>query len=165
MRVGRILARIGSGLAAGAAATWIMNQLTTALYEREDPVAREREDSAREGKTAYGTAAERLARARGRELDDAERKKYGSLIHWALGIGAGGAYLALEDTLPGPWMVKGLVYGTGFWLLADELANPLLGLTRGPLAFPWQTHGRALAGHLVFGAVTAAVVSGLDDFA
>ena len=34
----------------------------------------------------------------------------------------------------------------------------LLGLTPGPTHFPWQTHARGLAGHLMFGAVADATM-------
>lgn len=45
----------------------------------------------------------------------------------------------------------------------DEGAVYALGLTPGPANFPWQTHARGLAGHLVFGAVTDATLSLLED--
>ena len=47
----------------------------------------------------------------------------------------------------------------------DELLNPVLGLTPGPLAFPWQTHARGLGGHLAFGVATELVLEGLDRVA
>ncbi|MCA1673436.1 MAG: DUF1440 domain-containing protein, partial [Actinobacteria bacterium] len=59
----------------------------------------------------------------------------------------------------------GLAFGTGFSLLVDELMNPLLGLTPGPRAFPWQAHARGLGGHLAFGATTELVLEGFDRVA
>jgi hypothetical protein len=47
-------------------------------------------------------------------------------------------------------------------MMVDELLNPVLGLTPGPLAFPWQTHARGLGGHLAFGLTTELVLEGLD---
>ena len=138
---------------AGAIATWVMGQVTTALYEREDRTAREREDAAREGKTAYGVAAEKAAALTGRELSEEERQRYGSAIHWALGVGTGALYGALRPRLDTASVGGGLLFGTAFWLLMDETVTPATGLTKGPTAFPWQTHARGLAGHFVFGAV------------
>jgi hypothetical protein len=44
----------------------------------------------------------------------------------------------------------------------DETLTPALGLTPGPDAFPWQTHARGLAGHLVFGTVANGVLATLQ---
>jgi uncharacterized membrane protein YagU involved in acid resistance len=52
---------------------------------------------------------------------------------------------------------SGIAYGAAFWLLMDEAALTLLGLTPPPKEFPWQTHVRGLAGHLVLGATIEAV--------
>jgi uncharacterized membrane protein YagU involved in acid resistance len=38
----------------------------------------------------------------------------------------------------------------------DEAALTLMGLTPPPKNFPWQTHARGLAGHLVLGATIEA---------
>lgn len=93
----------------------------------------------------------RAVDAAGQELSEDERKKYGSAIHWGLGVGAGAVYGALRDRVPGADWGNGLLFGTAFWALIDEGANTALGLTPGPSRFPWQTHARGLAGHLVFG--------------
>ncbi|MGI9091135.1 MAG: hypothetical protein ACR2GG_08540, partial [Gemmatimonadaceae bacterium] len=49
------------GAIAGIAATWVMGKATAYLYEHEDKAARQQEDEARGGKTAYGVAAEKAA--------------------------------------------------------------------------------------------------------
>ena len=48
----------------------------------------------------------------------------------------------------------GIPFGAAFWLLADEISVPLLGLSKGPTEYPVSTHAYALASHLVYG-VTA----------
>ena len=40
--------------------------------------------------------------------------------------------------------------------------NPVLGLTPGPMAFPWQAHARGLAGHLAYGVTSNAVLDAVD---
>ena len=125
------------GAIAGLVATWIMGKVTTAIYEREDASAREREDDVRSGKTAYGVAAEKAARLAGTELSDDERARYGGAIHWALGIGAGAIYGALRPRSERASLAGGLLFGGAFWLLMDETLTPALGLTPGPTAFPW----------------------------
>lgn len=157
-----ISADLVRGALAGAAATWLMGKTTAYLYEQEPKPAREAEDQARGGKTAYGVAAEKVASAAGQELSDEQRKQAGSAIHWALGAGAGAVYGLMQGRVPGADAGAGLLFGTGFWLLVDEGANAVLGLTPGPSAFPWETHARGLAGHLVFGLATHAVLGALE---
>lgn len=123
---------------------------------------RQAEDEARGNKTAYGVAAEKVAGAIGKDLSAEERKRYGSAIHWGLGAGAGAVYGVLRDRLPGAEAGHGLLFGTAFWAVVDEGANAALGLTPGPTRFPWQTHARGLAGHLVFGVATDAALHTLD---
>ena len=48
------------------------------------------------------------------------------------------------------------VNGAGLFIVMDEIVAPLLGLTSGPKAYPWQAHARGLAGHLALGATTDA---------
>jgi hypothetical protein len=155
---------IVKGALAGAAATWVMDQLTTRMYERESDRTREREERARGESTAYGAAAEKAARAGGVELSDERREHAGQAIHWALGMAAGAAYAVMRRRCPAAARLKGLPFGTGF-LLVDEGLNPILGLTPGPQAFPWQTHARGLGGHLAFGLVSEMVLERLDRVA
>ncbi|HET7321136.1 MAG TPA: DUF1440 domain-containing protein, partial [Longimicrobiaceae bacterium] len=98
----------------------------------------------------------------GVDLSKGERQEGGRAIHWALGAGAGALYGVMRRRVPGADAADGLLFGTAFWLLMDEGANWALGLTPGPGAFPWQTHARGLAGHLVFGATTDATLHALD---
>ncbi|MDQ3951262.1 MAG: DUF1440 domain-containing protein [Gemmatimonadota bacterium] len=157
-----MIADMIDGVIAGAVATWVMGKVTTYLYEHEDKAAREREDRAREGKTAYAVAAEKAARLAGAGLSEKEREEYGSAIHWALGVSAGAIYGVLRPRLESSELAHGLAFGTAFWLVMDEGAVYALGLTPGPAAFPWQAHARGLAGHLTFGAVADATLHALQ---
>ncbi|MDQ3811386.1 MAG: DUF1440 domain-containing protein, partial [Chloroflexota bacterium] len=127
--------------------------------------ARRKEDRARGGATAYSIAARKGASIAGVPLNDREQERLGRAIHWALGIGAGATYAVLRRRVASVGRTAGLAFGSGFWLLLDEVAVPALGLTPGPQAFPWQTHARGLAGHLSFGAVTDATLHLLDRVA
>lgn len=53
--------------------------------------------------------------------------------------------------------MAGIPFGAAFWIVVDEGALPMLGLAKGPTAYPISTHAYALASHLVFG-LTAEVV-------
>jgi Protein of unknown function (DUF1440) len=141
------------GALAGAGSTWVMDQVTTILYEAQPRKVRKRESSARGGKTAYEIAAEKGARLAGRKISADERKTIGAAIHWTLGVSAGALYGALRNRVPALGLGSGAAYGAAFWLAMDEAALTALGLTAPPQDFPWQTHARGLVGHLVLGAV------------
>lgn len=162
---GSLVIDLVKGAIAGAAATWVMGQATSYLYENESRQAREAEDEARGNRTAYGVAAEKAAGMVGRELTEDQRQQAGSAIHWALGAGAGAIYGVMRHRVPGVELGNGLLFGAGFWAVIDEGANTALGLTPGPTAFPWQTHARGLAGHLVFGVAAHVVLQVLDGAA
>jgi hypothetical protein len=150
------------GAIAGAVATWVMGKLTTYLYDREDQSARQAEDEARGGKTAYGAAAEKTAGLFGKSLDEKQRERLGSAIHWALGIGTGAGYALLRRRFGRVGKLGGTGFGTAFWALVDQGLVSLLGLTPSSARFPWQTHARGLAGHLTFGTVTDATLRALE---
>lgn len=141
------------GAVAGAAATWLMDRLTTAAYEREPQEAKDRENEARGELTAYEIVAERAATAAGRALDSRERARIGNAIHWSLGVGTGAMYGLLRNRIPTMGLGSGVLFGLGVFALLDEGALPLMGVTPGPGEFPWQTHARGFAGHLVLGTV------------
>ncbi len=147
---------------AGAVGWWAMDHVLRFLYNHEDAGVRRRESEARSGIPALEVMAERAAGLVGSTLSDEERQKGGTGLQWAMGIGAGMLYGVLRDRLPGSGIRRGLAYGAAFSLLVDEGLVPLLGLSPGPLAFPWQTHARGFAGHLVFGAVTEITLEWLD---
>jgi hypothetical protein len=150
------------GAVAGVLATYVMGQVTTTLYEREERSARAREEAVRGGKPAYERAVEGIARSAGVRLGRRQRERLGSAAHWALGIGMGAAYGALRGRVP--WLSRGAgtLFGALFFLAFDEAANVALGITPGPEAFPWQTHARGLAGHVVYGAVADGTLRALE---
>ena len=78
-------------------------------------------------------------------------------MHYAFGTSVGGLYGAAAELAPEVARGAGLPFGAAFWLVADETALPLLGLSKGPTAYPVSTHVYALASHFVYG-LTAELV-------
>lgn len=159
---------IALGALAGTAATWAMGQATSYLYENEPEAVRQREDQARDDKTTYEVAAEKAAGLAGKELTEEDRKKLGSAIHWALGIGSGAVYGLLRRRLAnggghGRGFATGALFGAAVWLLFDEMGTVALGLAPGPRKFPWQTHARGLLGHLVLGLAAEGALQAADQ--
>ena len=160
---GDVLTDMVKGAIAGAAGTWAMNQVTEYMYWNQDPEAfRQDKQAQTEGKYATTVAAEKAGQAVGKELTLAQQKQLGVGIHWTMGMMFGAAHGALRGRVPAIGAGHGLLHGTIFWLLVDEGAKPLLGLSSGPTEFPWQAHARGLAGHLALGGVTDVVLDMLD---
>lgn len=85
--------------------------------------------------------------------------------HTSSGVSLHMKYAVLRRRWPASAATLGLPFGVGFFLTVDELMNPLLRLTPRPQAFPWQTHARGPAGHVVFGVSNHLVLEGLDRVA
>lgn len=93
----------------------------------------------------------------GHELTKDEKKIAGPAVHYALGTAVGGLYGAAAEAMPEVASGKGLPFGAAFWLVVDETAVPVLGLSKPPTEYPVSTHVYALASHLVYG-LTAELV-------
>jgi hypothetical protein len=91
------------------------------------------------------------------KLTQSEKKIAGPAVHYSLGTGVGGLYGAAAEMAPKVTAGKGLPFGAVFWLVVDEGAVPLLGLSKGPTAYPLSTHAYALSSHFVYG-LTAELV-------
>ena len=91
------------------------------------------------------------------KLTPSEKKIAGPAVHYILGTGVGGLYGAAAEMAPKVTAGSGLPFGAVFWLVVDEGAVPLLGLSKGPTAYPLSTHAYALSSHFVYG-LTAEVV-------
>jgi hypothetical protein len=93
----------------------------------------------------------------GHRLTKDEKKIAGSAVHYSLGTGVGGLYGAAAEVIPEVTKGAGLAFGAAFWLVVDETAVPLLGLSKGPTRYPLSTHLYALTSHFVYG-LTAELV-------
>jgi putative membrane protein len=103
------------------------------------------------------TASAISERVLGHRLTDREKEITGALVHYSVGTTAGAVYGLAAECEPRVTKFAGLPFGATFWLVVDEGTLPLLGLAKGPNAYPISTHVYALASHLVFG-LTAEVV-------
>lgn len=154
------LGRISQGVLAGAAAWWAMDRFLRFAYDRQSERVKRREAYVRGRVPALEVLAEDLSNWAHRPLTPSGRQRAGTLTQWIVGIGGGVIYALLRDRLPGRGLARGLGYGAAFSLVVDEGLVPLLGLAPPAGAFPWQTHARGFAGHLVYGvAVEAALRS------
>jgi uncharacterized membrane protein YagU involved in acid resistance len=75
----------------------------------------------------------------------------GSWIHYGYGAAWGAVMGVLGRKVSLPPIVSGAVLGAALWLVSDEVIVPLLRLSLPPWKYPASSHGKALAGHLVYG--------------
>jgi len=161
-----ILKGLVAGLAGGLIASWTMNQFQAALTRMAEGSEKphgaqsmqpaegskgDDQDTKEQDDATVETAKVISRNVFGHELQESEKKPAGAVVHYAFGTVTGGLYGALAEVSPQVTMVAGLPFGAAFWLLADEIAVPSLGLSKGPTEYPISTHAYALASHFVYG--------------
>jgi Protein of unknown function (DUF1440) len=168
-----------AGFIGGLAASWTMNQFQSALSRMIEGVekphgaqslkpqggqegVREMKRAPESESEAQDDATEKIADAvseklLGRELERDEKEMAGAVVHYAFGAGMGLVYGVAAEAAPEAGAGFGLPFGAVFWLAADELAVPLLGLAKPPAEYPLSTHAYSLASHLVYGLTAEAV--------
>ena len=140
------------GAVAGAAATWLMDLVTTRLYEAQPEAVNEREAAAQpNGKSSVANMVDRFEAVTGLTIPRARRPIAESVVHYALGIVPGAIYGVLRRRLPFATAGEGAAFGLAIFALNDELLNTKLGLAGPFTAYPAQTHFRGLAGHAALG--------------
>jgi len=160
-----ILKGMVAGLAGGLIASWTMNQFQAAWTRIAEGTEKSHgaqsmqpsegsqgeQDTAEQDDATVETAKAISEKVFGHELQESEKHPAGAAVHYAFGTLSGGLYGALAEVTPQVTTAAGLPFGAGFWLLADEISVPLLGLAKGPTEYPVSTHVYALASHLVYG--------------
>ena len=77
------------------------------------------------------------------------------LVHWLIGTSGSSVYGAARTKAGLLDVQGGLALGNALWLLGDEMAGPLLGLTQGPTAYPPQMHVHTWGAHMAYGLASA----------
>lgn len=147
------------GAIAGAAATWVMELVTTGMAEGQSVGVTKREEAAQpNGKGTVPNLVDRVDAKLGLALDEDAKAMVGQVVHYGLGIAPGAIYAVLRRRLPLIGAANGLFFGAALWAANDEYLNSMLGLS-GPFgAYPMETHLRGLVGHLALGTATDTVL-------
>jgi hypothetical protein len=159
-----IFAEVLKGAIAGAASVWVMDRITWYMYKHEDPMAYKQEKEAqKEGKYVAHVAADKMINALGVNATDKQHYYAGKTVHYLLGMVPAALYAVFRHRAEELTFGRGLAFGLGLFIVSDEITAPLLGLSSGPRAYPWQAHVRGLVGHLAVGATTDAVLKVMDN--
>jgi putative membrane protein len=151
-----------AGLVGGVVASWTMDRFQYWWFSFGGDDEPQIEQAPTEERNAEEPATVRTASAIsegvfGHNLTNKEKEIAGPMVHYAVGTTAGAVYGLAAEYQRDVTTLAGIPFGAAFWMLVDEGALPLLGLAKGPTAYPISTHAYALASHLVFG-LTAEVV-------
>ena len=151
----RLIWTAARGALAGAVATWVMDRVTTAMYERESAEDRAREEEAwPNGKPSVPNLVDLGSRITGVRFSPEARPAVEQTTHYLLGVGPGVLYALLRRRVPMLGAGRGLVFGLVLFAVNDELLNAALGLSGPPDAYPAAAHLRGLVGHVVLGMAT-----------
>lgn len=151
---------IVSGLAAGLAGAWTMNQFQKGWSKASEKLSgngNSRRHSSDEPDATMITA-EKVARPFiGRHLTREEKKKAGPIVHYIFASAIGSAYGAAAEYAPAVKKFAGVPFGAALFVGADEVAVPALKLSKSPKEYPVSSHLYGLASHVVYGATIEAV--------
>jgi putative membrane protein len=159
----RVLIGAATGLIGGLVGAFVMNEFQIVAgklsQNQDEEKAQTRSEQSQEGSDdATMKAADRGSRALlHRRLSEDEKKKLGPVVHYAFGGVMGALYCGLAAVVPATAAGFGTAFGVALFVLADETAVPLLGLSKAPTAYPLSSHAMALASHLVWATSTEAV--------
>ncbi|HEX3818359.1 MAG TPA: DUF1440 domain-containing protein [Chthoniobacterales bacterium] len=155
-----ILKGLLAGVAGGLFASFLMEQFQAAWSAVGEAIQpdNEKKKPGKKSEPATVKAANLVSKKiSGRKVPKDYRPAAGEAVHYAMGAGSAAVYGALAEVVPLVTAGDGLVFGTGVWLLADEVAVPAAGLSKSPREIPISTHVYALASHLVYGWLTETV--------
>ncbi len=161
-RTGNVWKGLVAGLVGGLVASWTMNRfqdvwMTLSVNDHSIDTQSANGDSKEQDDTTVRTASAISEGIFDHKLTDNEKRISGPTVHYSLGAGVGGLYGAVAEVVPEVTKGAGLPFGAAFWLVVDETAVPLLGLSKDPTKYPLSTHVYALTSHFVYG-LTAELV-------
>lgn len=171
MPANSILKNVAAGVAGGLAGTFAMQYYwkTVTAVKGTDPrsltaenapdtlddvsaVGQQHEEGESSTAAVGRKAHEELT---GEEPTREEKATLSHTVHWLHGSTMGGLYGGLRGPTRGVDLAGGAVFGTAMWAIGDELMVPVLGLAKGPTAYPLEQHVHRLGAHVVYGCVTA----------
>ena len=159
-----------AGVAAGLAATLVMDQFQRLLaagkkqYQKEQKlaagesawqIANEQAQTELQAAQTEGSTekvALKIAALTGTQLAEGQKKTAGQAVHYTFGTLMGLCYAATAEWLPEVTTGGGTAFGTILFLGADEVAVPAFQLSGSPKDMPIDNHLEYWAAHVVYGA-------------
>jgi putative membrane protein len=169
-----VLKGLAAGTIGGLVASWVMEEFQYAWVKVSRSMkqlqqngsddsssanhAEQSQSGDEEQEPATVKAAEMVSeKIFGHQLAKDEKVMAGDAVHYATGAASAAIYGMTAELVPEVTVGAGLPFGAAVWLVVDEAAVPLLGLSKGPTEYPPSTHIYALASHFVYGLTTEVV--------
>ncbi|MEO8044838.1 MAG: DUF1440 domain-containing protein [Spartobacteria bacterium] len=153
-----ILKGLLAGVAGGLLASFLMEQFQAAWSSASEAMSSSKKRGGRKADPATVKAANLITeKVAGRKVPADYKPIAGEVVHYGMGATSAAVYGVLAEVAPIVTAGDGTAFGTGVWLLADELAVPAAGLSKSPKEIPLTMHIYALASHLVYGWITETV--------
>lgn len=153
-----ILKGLLAGVAGGLLASFLMEQFQAAWSAASEAMSSSKKRGGRKADPATVKAANAISeKVTGRKIPAGYKRAAGEAIHYGMGASSAAIYGVLAEVAPIVTIGEGVGFGTGVWLLADELAVPAAGLSKPAKEIPIATHIYALSSHLVYGWITETV--------
>jgi uncharacterized membrane protein YagU involved in acid resistance len=147
-----------AGVAGGLLASFLMEQFQVAWSAASEAMRPSKNRGGRKPDPTTVKAANLIAeKVTGHKVPSDYKPIAGEVVHYGVGAASAGVYGVLAEVVPIITIGDGVGFGTGVWLLVDELAVPAAGLSKPAKEFPLTTHVYALASHLVYGWITETV--------
>jgi uncharacterized membrane protein YagU involved in acid resistance len=147
-----------AGVAGGLLASFLMEQFQAAWSAVSESIQPSKKRAGGKSEPTTVKAADLISeKVTGHKVPADYKPIAGQAVHYGMGAASAAAYGVLAEVTPIVTIGDGAAFGTGVWLLADELAVPAAGLSKSPKEFPLTTHIYALASHLVYGWITETV--------
>jgi putative membrane protein len=166
MREPNILKGMAAGALGGLVASFAMNEFQKVWATAEEKLTdcrrrkgqKDNQYQGEEGEDATMKTVDRIAQAvQGQHLTKAGKKKAGPAVHYAFGTIMGAIYGAPAEVAPATKSLAGIPFGTVLFAGADEIALPVLGLSKSPTEYPLSKHLYGLVSHAVYGVTIEAV--------
>jgi hypothetical protein len=162
-----VLKGLAAGTIGGLVASWVMDEFQY-IWIRvsssrqngsgDSSSAEQSQSSDEEQEPATVKAAEMVSeKIFGHQLAKGEKEIAGNAVHYATGAASAAIYGVAAELAPEVTAGAGILFGTAVWLVVDEGAVPLIGLSKGPAEYPLSTHIYSLASHFIYGFTTEAV--------
>jgi putative membrane protein len=169
-----VLKGLAAGTIGGLVASWVMEEFQAVWTKASEAIQHSQSNGPNGSSSTQGSeqspgdgeeqepatvkAAEMISeKILGRQLAKDKKEIAGNAVHYATGAASGAIYGAAAELAPDVTAGAGILFGTAVWLVVDESAVPLLGLSKGPTEYPLSTHVYALASHCVYGLTTEVV--------
>lgn len=147
-----------AGVAGGLLASFLMEQFQAAWSAASEAMSSSKKRGGRKPDPTTVKAANLVSeKITGRKIPADYKSIAGEAVHYGIGASSAAVYGVLAEVAPIVTIGDGTGFGTGVWLLADELAVPASGLSKPAKEIPLTTHVYALASHLVYGWITETV--------